>query len=213
MDFFTRFFSTKAASSRLASACLWCCLCVSLGLLGSAHAQAIRAQSVQLHKAEEGLQISANVAIELPAAVQEALLKGISVVFVTQAQVFKDRWYWYDKQVGNQSRQLRLSYQPLTSRWRLQISANSAAGHAGFSQQFDTLSAALGAIGRVSQWKIADWSDLEVDSKYNIEWRFRLDTSQLPRLFQIGAGNSGDWQMGTQQTIRYTHDGKLDAVK
>ena len=36
-------------------------------------------------------------------------------------------------------------------------------------------------------------SDLEPDAKYSVDFRFRLDVSQLPRPFQIGAVGQAEW--------------------
>ena len=35
--------------------------------------------------------------IEIPSAVEDALLKGIPMVFLAEADILRERWYWYDK--------------------------------------------------------------------------------------------------------------------
>jgi hypothetical protein len=52
---------------------------------------------MRLERTEEGVFLSANVRFELPGVVEDALLKGISMYFVAEADVLRDRWYWYDK--------------------------------------------------------------------------------------------------------------------
>ena len=44
-----------------------------------------------------------------------------------------------------------------------------------------------------SRWKIAELGDLDPEARYSIDFRFRLDVSQLPRPFQIGAVGQADW--------------------
>ena len=177
-----------------------------------AQAQTVQVEGLQLHKAEEGLQLSAALSFDLPPPVEEALRKGISIVFVSQADIIKERWYWTDKQVSSTKRSVRLSYQPLTSRWRIQVTAGGST-EVGLVQSFDNLPSALAVIRRLHRQKIVDWQDLDLDTKYTIEFRFRLDTTQLPRPFQIGALQSPDWNLGATRTLRFVHDGKLEANK
>jgi hypothetical protein len=133
------------------------------------------------------------------------LVKGLAVHFVAEAEILRERWYWSDRRIGATSRYYRLAFQPLTRRWRLNVSQEpiSGAGLAGsISQNFETLSEALDVIRRQSGWKIADMADLESDPKQYIAYRFRLDMSQLPRPFQIAAGNQAEWSLMATRTLR-----------
>lgn len=160
---------------------------------------------MRLERTEEGVYLSANVRFDLPPVVEDALLKGISMYFVAEAEVFRDRWYWYDKKLATTTRHMRLSYQPLTRRWRLHTSPTPI-GSTGLGvtlgQNFDTLDEALGAIKRISGWKVAEAADIEPDSRHNVDFRFRLDVAQLPRPFQIGAVGQPDWRIAAQRNQR-----------
>jgi hypothetical protein len=144
-----------------------------------------------------------NVNFDVPPAVDEALTKGIPIFFVAEAVLLRDRWYWTDKRVAGATRYMRLSYQPLTRRWRLVISATPI-GSSGLAlgQTFDTRDEALAAIQRISHWKIAEPSDIDPDSRYNVDFRFRLDVSELPRPFQIGTVGHSDWSIGVTRNVR-----------
>lgn len=161
----------------------------------------------KVERQEDEVLVSAQVAFDLPPAVEEALLKGIPMVFVTEASVLRERWYWYDKKLVMAQRQLRLAYQPLTRRWRLNVSAGSgrevSVGLA-LNPSFDTLEDALSAIKRVSRWKIAEVSDLEGGLKYKVEFSFKLDLAQLPRPFQIGALGQSDWDLAATTSATLT---------
>jgi hypothetical protein len=161
-----------------------------------AWAQINPAEVTQLHvdRTEEGVLLSATVRFDLPQAVEEALAKGIPMYFVAEATIYRDRWYWYDKRVAYAARHMRLAYQPLTRRWRLQVSSNPI-GNSGLilGQMFDTQEEALAAVQRISRWKIADAADVDPNDTHNIDFRFRLDVSQLPRPFQIGAVGQAEW--------------------
>ncbi len=152
----------------------------------------------QVERLDEEVVISAQMVFELPVAVEDALLKGMPIFFVMEAGVLRERWYWYDKKVNSVERHMRLAYQPLTRRWRLNVTTG-AGREAGvglaLNQSFDTLPEVLSAIKRISRWKIADVSELDGNQKYKVDFRFRLDLNQLPRPFQIGTLGQSDWDI------------------
>jgi len=171
------------------------------------HAGAADITQLRFDRSDDGLLLSATVAFELPPVVDEALNKGIPMYFVTEASLLRERWYWTDKHIGTTVRHMRLSYQPLTRRWRL-VSSASAISNTGMSlgQNFESREEAVAAIQRVSNWKIADSADLEGDARYSVNFRFRLDMSQLPRPLQIGAMGQSDWDISVQRTVRLALD-------
>jgi hypothetical protein len=173
-------------------------------LSGLASAQnATEVTQYQVERLEDEIVVSAQVAFELPVAVEEALLKGVPLFFVNEAEVLRERWYWYDKKISAAERHLRLAYQPLTRRWRLNVTAGAgrdASLGLALNQSFDTLAQVLSAIKRVSRWKIADAGDLDTNQKYKVEFRFRLDLNQLPRPFQIGALGQSDWDIAASSS-------------
>ena len=146
----------------------------------------------------DGLFVTASVSFELPSVVEDALLKGIPLVFVAEVDVFRNRWYWYDKKLISAERHFRLAFQPLTRRWRLNIASGQISPNTlglALNQNFDSLPEALAAVRRISRWKVADASELDVDARQSLEFRYRLDTSQLPRPFQIGVLGQSDWSI------------------
>jgi hypothetical protein len=177
----------------------------------SAWAQTSVAELTELRaeRREASLYLTAQLKLELAAAVEDALLKGFAVHFVAEAEVMRDRWYWYDRKIGTAVRYYRLAFQPLTRRWRLNVSSEpiSGAGLAGsISQNFETLTEALNVIRRQSGWKVADMTDLDLEARQYIAYRFRLDISQLPRPFQIAAGSQAEWTLAVAKQIRLTAD-------
>ena len=202
-DFFTLCWKSQLPETAPALA-LWLRRAVALLTLLLASAL-VRAETVpveigdfMLERQEDGLFLSANLHFELPAVVEDVLNKGIPVFFVADAELRRDRWYWTDKRVAKTTRHMRLAFQPLLRRWRLQVAANPI-GNNGLgvtlSQNFDSLSDALGAIQRFSRWRIADAADVEAGAQYNVQFQFSLDVSQLPRPFQIGALGQSEWTM------------------
>jgi hypothetical protein len=170
---------------------------------------AVDANDVRLERSDENLELSVQLQFELPAPIEDALLKGIPMVFVMDTELLRDRWYWYDKKQASAQRQIRLAYQALTRRWKItQNAGTNTAGALGLSlsQSYDTLDQALAVIKRVSGWRVASLNDLEVGGKYKLEFRFKLDLSQLPRPFQIGAIGQANWEMSTSFRTPVTLD-------
>lgn len=199
----TAFISRCWRSTRRDFAAWLVCVCL-LGIAGPAvkvvHAEgnATEISQLQIERSVEGVFLSATVRFELSAAVEDALLRGVPLFFVAEVDVLRDRWYWYDKKLVSVERHMRLAYQPLTRRWRLNIASGAITSNSlglSLNQGFETLGEALAAMRRVSRWKIAEASEIDAEQKNNIEFRFRLDVSQLPRPFQIGALGQSDWDI------------------
>ena len=185
---------------------LWC----AMALPALVHAQPATAISeLRVERTDEGLFLSAALQLELPALVEDALYQGIPVFFVAEAEVLRERWYWSAQRVARSARYMRLSYQPLTRRWRLAVSANpidSSGLGVVLGQNYDGLEEALLAMQRIAQWKIAESPAIEPGERYSVHLRFSLDTSQLPRPLQIGAlGRSGSgWNISMARSLRLT---------
>ncbi|MDQ3060080.1 MAG: DUF4390 domain-containing protein [Pseudomonadota bacterium] len=190
----------NAALEALARFWLACSLCLLLAGPSAAAPTAIT--QLRTERAGDGIYLSATVQFELAAVVEDALLKGIPVFFVLEADIYRDRWYWSNPRVTSAARTLRLAYQPLTRRWRVNIVAglitSSAGLRATLSQHYETLPEALSAVQRVARWKIAEASEVEPDASYLLDLKFRLDLSQLPRPFQIGVAGQRDWTIAAQ---------------
>ncbi|MBA3594172.1 MAG: DUF4390 domain-containing protein [Polaromonas sp.] len=165
--------------------------------------QAAEVTQLRMERSDESVYLSAAVRFDLPPVVEDALIKGIPMFFVAEADIYRGRWYWYDKRITTATRTMRLAYQPLTRRWRLNIlpGAISVTGlRASLSQNYDTLSDALAAIQRISRWRIADAAEIDAAARHNVEFRFRLDLSQLPRPFQIGVAGQRDWTIAVEDS-------------
>ena len=143
-DFFTLYCKNAVIKHMLRLIILASMLCY-----GVAQAQVITEISqLRVERSDIGWQLSAQLQFELPQAVEDALQKGIPMVFVFSADVLKERWYWYDKRQTSAERTMRLAYQPLTRRWRLNIIAGSASTSGISSGIGSGISNVLG----LSQW-------------------------------------------------------------
>ena len=174
-------------------------LAVVPALLTSTLAQAgsaLELQELAVRRAPDGaLVLDYALRVSLPRAVEDALQRGVPLYFETEAAVYRPRWYWRDERVARQSRLWRLSYQPLTESYRVSLG--------GLHQGYATLGEAMASMTRTARWRIAEPQQLEADElRYYVEWRWRLDTSQLPRPMQLGIGNQADWVLSIERTLR-----------
>jgi len=182
---------------------------VLLLCLGSGWARAeaaVEVQGLRLERSGDDLLLSAGLKFELPQPVEEALLKGVAVFFVAEADLLRERWYWVDKRLASVQRHMRLVFQPLTRRWRLAVGSGPITANGqgvALNQNFDTLPEALAAVQRISGWRIAEQAELESGVRYRLEFRYRLDVTQLPRPLQIGALGQSDWTLGASVSQRF----------
>jgi hypothetical protein len=165
----------------------------------------VELQGLKLERQDTALYMSANWKFDLPSALEDALLKGITLYFVTEVEINQERWYVYNQRVAQAERHVRLFYQPLTRRWRVNISPqpfNVSGLGMSLGQSYDTAEEAMGAVRRIVQWRIANAADYNPDAKQTISINFKLDLKQLPRPLQIGAAGQSDWNIGFSKTQR-----------
>ncbi len=135
--------------------------------------------------------------VALPPPVEEAARRGVPLYFLATATLWKPRWYWRDDRIARVRREWRLSYQPLTSSWRV--------SQGGLGQSHATLAEAMAMFTRSSGWRIADAALAEADGQHYVEFEWVLDTSQLPRPLQIGVtgvGGGSGWALGAERTMK-----------
>ena len=164
-------------------------LCLVLLTIGPARAASERVEVEQaaFETRDDGYYFNGDFEFDLKPKVAEALDRGLTLYFVIEVELTRSRWYWFDEKAVNTSLNYRLSYHALTRQYRV------ASGSLQLS--FGTLAEALGAINHVRDWKIADRATLRIGDAYAAAVRLRLDTTQLPKPFQINAMTSRDWTL------------------
>jgi hypothetical protein len=165
----------------------------------------VELQGLKVERVDGAVTVSANLHFDLPLPLEEALLKGVSLYFVTEVDIFRERWYFYDKRVAHAERHVRLFYMPLTRRWRVNVSPRPFnAGGLGMSlaQSYDTVDEAMSAVRRMAQWPVASASDIDLDAKHSINVSFKLDLNQLPRPLQINATGQSEWNLNLNKSMR-----------
>lgn len=158
----------------------------------------IELTQLEPERGDDGLLLSYTVHFVLPQDLEDALLKGVALVFVADAELYEERWYWSDKRVGRASRRWRLAYQPLTRRWRLSFDS--------LSRWYTSLHEALAVMSHASQWRIARNVPRGEEEDHYVVFSLRLDTDELPRPLQIGLGGESDWaRLAVSRYVKLTH--------
>jgi hypothetical protein len=155
--------------------------------------QAVELSSLALTRDDGALLLEFSLRLTLSRTAEDALLRGLPVYFVAQAELFRRRWYWRDERVARVRRTWRLAYQPLTGQWRVSLGA--------LAQTFQTLPEALAALSAAGRWKLADLDQIDPDVRHYVEFDYALDTTQLPSPMQIALPGQSDWVMRVERTL------------
>ena len=162
---------------------------------------------VRFEGIDDAVRMSGNVRFTLSDSLHGTLDKGVPVYFLFETSTSRSRWYWADKVIHSSKRHIRLMYQPLTRRWRVNVSSEPfSRGLVGvvLNQNYDSLDAALSSIQRISTWQVLDAPDWSGDGSYTVRARFRLDLSQLQRPLQLGTVGQSERKLDIERSFRLT---------
>lgn len=134
--------------------------------------------------------VNADFDIELGARMEEALGNGVALYFLVEIELTRPRWYWLDERVLSERLVLRIGYQPLVRQYRLSTGA--------LYRNFASLSELLQELGRIRGWQVAERERLKPGEPYKAFVRMRLDSSQVPRMMQVGPGAVRDWMLQSE---------------
>jgi hypothetical protein len=165
-------------------------LCIGwLALLAAAPAWAdeIEVSAAELRAVEDGLVLDADFAFDLTPRLSEVVANGVPLYFRVDFELTRRRWYWFDDTAAAKRLHLRLSYHALSRQYRLSTGL--------LQQSFATLDEALNVLKRIRSWLVVDRTVSFADADYEAAVRMRLDTSLLPKPFQLSALTSRELQL------------------
>lgn len=154
-----------------------------------------RMRTGEIVRGDTGYVLNADIELDLNPRLLDAVSRGISLYFTTELVIERPRWYWLNKAVVERSLDYRLYYHAITRSYRLSVGS--------IHQSYDDLESAVRTMTRIRNWHVADFDVLEAGVSHEVAIRFRLDTSQLPKPFQVTAIGSSDWNVGTEW-LRWT---------
>jgi len=159
-------------------------LATLLVFAAAALAEEIEVRDVALRRVEDGLALDADFAFDLTPRLADVVANGVPLYFSVEFELTRRRWYWFDETAATQRLQLRLSYHALSRHYRLSSGL--------LQQNFASLEEALNVLKRVRNWLVADRSLRLAHADYDAAVRMRLDTTLLPKLFQLSALTARD---------------------
>ena len=162
-------------------------LLASSYLLVCLHAYAastIQIQSASLQNIDNQLLTLVSARFTLSNRLEEALMRGIPLYFITEIEVVKPRWYWLNETSIEKKRSVRIAYNVLTKQFRVSTGT--------LQQYFTTLDEALSLVYQ-QRWTLDEAVALEKDETYRVAIRLQLDTLQFPKPLQINALNDDNW--------------------
>lgn len=185
----------------------WFCGCLKsiavllLGLIWmlptSAFAEGIAASRYEARIVGNGqLAISTRFQTELPEQLENALKQGVPLDFELTYQLDSPTFASYRFKINqllnnNNVVNYRLSYHPLTNRYRVSVGT--------FSTEYNSLNTALKAVGAIANWTVLSRGTLSDTAPSEVKARVRLNltTAKLPKPFQINALNSKGWDLNS----------------
>lgn len=175
------------------------------GISSSARAEG-EITNFSVEQTNESVFLSGTLNFQLSKEIEAALTQGIPIIFLEKVDVTQLRWFWMDEQVTTRKKYYRLSYQILSRRWRVNISTGeSTPGKQSLHQNYETLKEALSSMQKFSKVKIASYPDIQPLKTYKVDYIFKLDASELPRLLQLGLMNEDSWKLSfdANQIFKY----------
>ncbi len=154
-----------------------------------AFAEDVQLKSVKLESTEDGIQLNADFELQLSNTHLAAIRKGVPLYYVVEFELTRGRWYWLDDVVVRASRERRVSYAPLTEQYRVATS--------GIYQNFTDADDVRRVLSLVRSWTIVEKGKFKPGEKFEAAIRFRLDTTQLPKPFQLDTFGSRAWNFST----------------
>ena len=189
----------KAQAHKKSAGCfrwlgIFCCL-LTLLAVPAAHAESIRSTRLDGKILNNGqLSISTRFVTELPEQLEDALKQGVSLDFALTYQLERPTLASYRFKLShlvsdNNTVNYRLSYHPLTSRYRVTVGT--------YSSEYSSLSTALKAVGAIANWSVLEAGTLSDTPQYEVKVNVRLSlsTTKLPKPFQINALTSRNWSL------------------
>lgn len=167
-----------------------CALALAFAVATTARADAIEVRSLELAPAEDGYVLNADFEMELTPRLEEALHNGVALYFVVEFELTRRRLLWFDEASAQERLQVRLAYQPLLRTYRLSTGT--------LSQIYPGLNEALRALTRVRGWAVFERGRVRQGESYVASVRMRLDSSLLPRPFQVSALTNRDWTLASE---------------
>ncbi len=158
----------------------------------------------------QGLSVFAHMQFDLPKAAKEVLLKGVSLYFMADLSVIRQRWYWRDEVLLSQQLYWRLTYLPVSRRWQLQRATEPWSKPGGLiaEQLFDDLDSALKAMQNLERWSLTHSRFMSTPQEKTLTFTFELEQLLLPRPLTLNPLGKDIWKLRISREINLIPSGE-----
>ena len=109
--------------------------------------------------------------------IRAALGDGVTLMFDLEANVARERRYWFDAGVVGLSLHRELSYHTVSNRY---VVRDIGIGSGSRQESFATLHEALVAIGTIDDWPLLVEPQISPDARYRVSVRASVRRGRLP---------------------------------
>ena len=156
----------------------------------AAFADGISPVRAKVEAGKDGYRLDAEFDIRFSPGLEEAVNRGVALYFVVEFELSKPRWYWFDEKPVQLSQHLQdhlhAAASPVPAVLGERPTRTSPASRTSWARS-----------SRVRGWPVADAGALRRQGDYQAAIRMRLDTTQLPKPFQLNAVASSDWNLAS----------------
>jgi hypothetical protein len=203
---FRKAFNPPAAKGRLLAQGLFGLMLALSLAINAVSAQPSDSESVRISSpllyqtSDNELAVDAQVEVVLSSVLIDAVARGVPLYFVTEFELSKTRWYWFDRRLAAHAKTVRISYHALTQQYRLAVGGLHQAG-------FFTLKEAFQAALNLRGWRVVSEEGsaalplpiemFKPGAGFEARLRVRLDSALLPKPLQLNALTSRDWNLSS----------------
>ncbi len=147
--------------------------------------------SADIEALDDSYVLNADIDIKFNEEIEEALIKGFELNFITEFQLVTPHQYWFDDEIATVTRRVTLSYHALSRQYLLT--------HGEQQKTFATLEDAIDALSEIKGLKVFLKSEVEKAGIYKATLLMRLDKTKLPKTLQGDAISLDEWKMTSQR--------------
>ncbi len=164
---------------------------VSNILFAVQHIDGISILSVSSKEDERVFYMDADIDIQLPQYIVEALYSGIPLPMLLQVKVKETRNWWPDRLLVTVEQRYVLHYYPLLDVFKLNnLTTGSSTSHT-------RLDLALSKIGMIRHFPVLDKEHFITDNRLYAALHLKVDVEALPKPLRTEALLGGNWDIGS----------------
>lgn len=160
--------------------------------VSQALAEAFTIRSVETRLVDRVYSLSAQIDFDFSEPALEALQNGVPLIVLVDIEVKRERKWWLNQTIAELQQGYLLLYHALTEKYIVN-NLNS-----GAQENYNTLSAAMAALGRIRDLPILDAKLVEKKGRYFVELHTYLDLEALPAPMRPMAYISSKWRLESE---------------